>query len=362
MNIGVNCCHLSDKTDGAKTRLINFYSLTVKKKKKSKFIFFIPKNLNIKEFKKNFNSPNVSFHKINIHSYDVIKRFLLGIFFWPLLFKKYDLNYFDQSYLPLFTLFKGKTKIILTIHDLRYLYFSLDFFYRYIVFKPVVKIGIYFCDILITVSNHIKNDLKKITSKKIIVISNFIDNKKFSLKNKKIIRDKFIFSIGHSEKRKNLDNLIKAFMYIKLAGYKGYLVICTNQGTELKKLEKLKVDHPYSEYIRIFRNQDNQSVFEFYKHCELFVLPSLYEGFGIPILEAAFHKKLIILSSIPVFKEITFNKLNYFDPNNPKKISEKITNILKDKNKKKQMIEHTSKVNKYYSPKKIVSEFNKLFK
>ena len=180
--------------------------------------------------------------------------------------------------------------------------------------------------------------LKKITSKKIIVISNFIDNKKFRVKNKILIRDKFIFSIGHSEKRKNLDNLIKAFMYIKLSGYKGHLVICTNQGTELKKLEKLKVDHPYSEYIKIFRNQDNQSVFEFYKHCELFVLPSLYEGFGIPILEAAYHKKLIILSSIPVFKEITFNKLNYFDPNNPKKISEKITNILKDKNKKKQMI------------------------
>ena len=74
MNIGVNCCHLSDKTDGAKTRLINFYSLTVKKKK-IKIYFFIPKNLNIKRFKKNFNSPNVSFHKINIHSYDVIKRF-----------------------------------------------------------------------------------------------------------------------------------------------------------------------------------------------------------------------------------------------------------------------------------------------
>ena len=310
MNIGVNCCHLSDKTDGAKTRLINFYSLTVKEKKNSKFIFFIPKNLNLKEFKKNSNSSNIVFHKINIHSYDVVRRFLLGIFFWPLLFKKYDLDYFDQSYLPLFTFFKGKTKIILTIHDLRYLYFSLDFFYRYIVFKPVVKIGIYFCDVLITVSNHIKNDLKKITNKKIIVISNFIDNKKFKSKNKKLIKNKFIFSIGHSEKRKNLDNLIKAFMYVKLSGYKGDLVICINQGTELKKLEKLKGDHPYANSIKILKNQNNQSVFGFYKNCELFVLPSLYEGFDIPILEAAYHKKLIILSSIPVFREITFNKFN----------------------------------------------------
>ncbi len=362
MNIGINCCHLSDKTDGAKTRLINFYSLTIKKKKNSKFIFFIPKNLNIKEFKKNFNLTNVKFHKININSYDVVKRFLLGIFFWPLLFKKYDLDYFDQSYLPLFTFFKGKTKIILTIHDLRYLYFSLDFFYRYIVFKPVVKIGIYFCDILITVSNHIKNDLKKVTNKKIVVISNFIDNKKLKSRNKKLIKDKFIFSIGHSEKRKNLDNLIKAFVYVKLSGYKGNLVICTNQGTELNKLEKIKFDHPYSNSIKILKNQNNQSVFEFYKNCELFVLPSLYEGFGIPILEAAFHKKLIILSSIPVFKEITFNKLNYFDPNNPKKISEKIINTLNNKYEKKKLLKYTSRVSKHYSAKKIVDQFNKLFK
>ncbi len=166
MNIGVNCCHLSDKTDGAKTRLINFYSLTVKKKKNSKFIFFVPINLNLKEFKKNFSTPNVIFHKIDIYSNDIIKRFLLGLFFWPIMFKKYDLDYFDQSYLPLFIFFKRKTKIILTIHDLRYLYFSLDFFYRYLIFKPVVKIGIFFSDILITVSKHIKNDLKKITKKK----------------------------------------------------------------------------------------------------------------------------------------------------------------------------------------------------
>ena len=182
MNIGVNCCHISDKTDGAKTRLINFYSRLVKKKRRFKFIFFVPKNLNIKDFKKNLNSKNVQLHIINIYSYQFIKRFLLGIIISSYFFKKYDLEYFDQSYLPLFTLFKGKTKIILTIHDLRYLYFSLDFFYRYLVYKPVLRVGINFSDILITVSKNIKNDLKKITNKKIIVISNFINKKKSNLK------------------------------------------------------------------------------------------------------------------------------------------------------------------------------------
>ena len=47
MNIGVNCCHLSDKTDGAKTRLINFYSLTVKEKNRNSY--FYSKKLNIKD-------------------------------------------------------------------------------------------------------------------------------------------------------------------------------------------------------------------------------------------------------------------------------------------------------------------------
>ena len=49
----------------------------------------------------------------------------------------------------------------------------------------------------------------------------------------------------------------------------------------------------------------------------------------ILILEASFHRKVIALSSIPVFKEITFNKHLYFNPRNPKKIAESIYNIQK---------------------------------
>ena len=116
-----------------------------------------------------------------------------------------------------------------------------------------------------------------------------------------------------------------------MLGYEGDLIICTNQGTDYKNLEELKINHPYCDSIKLLKNQNNQSVFNLYKNCQLFVLPSLYEGFGIPILEASFHRKVIALSSIPVFKEITFNKHLYFNPRNPKKIAESIYNILKNK-------------------------------
>ena len=62
-----------------------------------------------------------------------------------------------------------------------------------------------------------------------------------------------------------------------------------------------------------------------------------------------------------MFKEITFNRLNYFDPNDPKKISDKIISILKNKNKQQNLINLTSRVSKHYSSRKIVNEFSKLF-
>ncbi len=54
MIIGVNCCHLSDKTDCAKNRLVNFYSLLNKIRPKTKFVFFVTKNLDLHQFNKLF--------------------------------------------------------------------------------------------------------------------------------------------------------------------------------------------------------------------------------------------------------------------------------------------------------------------
>ena len=54
MIIGVNCCHLSDKTDCVKNRLVNFYFLLSKVRLKNKFVFFVTKNFDIHQFNKLF--------------------------------------------------------------------------------------------------------------------------------------------------------------------------------------------------------------------------------------------------------------------------------------------------------------------
>ena len=73
-----------------------------------------------------------------------------------------------------------------------------------------------------------------------------------------------------------------------------------------------------------------------YKNCSLFIFPSIYEGFGIPILEAMSFNKKIILSNIDPFKEIIkFNKKTFFDPSNPSDIANKIKLNFKISNNNK---------------------------
>lgn len=361
MNIGINCCHLSDRIDGARTRIIQIYSSLIQMRKDDMFIFFVPKDLNLVQFKKDLNFKNVQFHTVNIFSYNIFKRFSLGIKYWGKMFDKYQIKYFDHSYLPLLILRKKTTIILLTIHDLRYLKDWKNYLFRFLVYRFVLKISFNNCNKLITVSKSVKNELSKFYDKKIHVIYNFIKKPKIIniLKKKK---KNFIFTIGHAEKRKNLENLIKAFVKVKSKNYNGDLIICTNYGESYAQITKLVNENPYKDSIKLLINKNNSYVKNLYRECELFVLPSYYEGFGIPILEAATFNKAIITSNIKVFREITFNKCKYFNPYNPKDISTKILLVLNNKKEKKNLLSNSILITKHFSEKKEVKKFSNLLK
>lgn len=74
---------------------------------------------------------------------------------------------------------------------------------------------------------------------------------------------------------------------------------------------------------------NDEELVALYKYASCFVYPSIYEGFGIPPLEAMYFNCPVILSNIEVFKEIYGNKVNFFELNN--NIS--LINLLKDINK-----------------------------
>ena len=81
----------------------------------------------------------------------------------------------------------------------------------------------------------------------------------------------------------------------------------------------------------------------FYKLTDLFVFPSIYEGFGIPILESMATDTPMVLSNTDVFREITLKQGVYFDPYDPLSIATKIKYVSSEKSIRKKLIKFGKK-------------------
>ena len=95
-----------------------------------------------------------------------------------------------------------------------------------------------------------------------------------------------------------------------------------------------------NDHINFLSGLSDSEVLCAYKLCNLFVFPSLYEGFGIPILEAMAASRPIVLSDLPVFREITENKGVYFDPENIESIVNGVEQVLKSKSTQEKLISY----------------------
>ena len=78
---------------------------------------------------------------------------------------------------------------------------------------------------------------------------------------------------------------------------------------------------------------------ELYKNADLFVLPSFYEGFGLPILEAMSYGVPVVCSNNSSLPEVTGDAGLFFDPNNIQEIAEAINKIFNDDDLRNKMIE-----------------------
>lgn len=178
----------------------------------------------------------------------------------------------------------------------------------------------------------------KINPKKIIVnypgieiyspTKNTIENvlKKFNLTEKK-----FILTVSKLEPRKNLERLIEAFKKLKNSSIN--LIIVGQYGWGKKINVKLIPPN-----IKFLGYVTDTELYSLYSACLFFIFPSIWEGFGYPLVEAMLLKTPIVCSNTQPIKEITGNAAFFFDPFNIDDIADKIDQMLKNEKLRKELI------------------------
>jgi glycosyltransferase involved in cell wall biosynthesis len=127
-----------------------------------------------------------------------------------------------------------------------------------------------------------------------------------------VAKDIDILFVGHFEKRKNHENLLKAIA--KIDPKLRVVLIGVDNGlmAGVKALSQ-ELGMTNTEMFTL----GGEKLWEYYKRAKLFVFPSRYEGFGIPLIESLALGTPVACSDIPVFREIGGSLVTYFDQNNP---------------------------------------------
>lgn len=268
-------------------------------------------------------------------------------------------------------------RVITTCHDLGFINFSKAYGWlekKY--HKFALNFAVKNAEKIIAVSEFTKNELfkyTKVASEKVVVIYNSYDKEKYKLIDDKSVVEKvlekykikepYLLYIGRLETKKNMPGLVQAFSILK-NNYESLhdlrLVLVGSRGfgyEEVKK--KIERNNANSEIITPGW-VDEEDLPYLLSSAELFVYPSFYEGFGIPILEAMATGVPVLASNIPALREVGGEAAYFIDPNSPEKIAEGIYKILSAENLKKDLIKNGLEQAQKFSWEKCARETIKL--
>jgi len=262
----------------------------------------------------------------------------------PILLKyNLDLVHFPHFNVPIFY----PKKFIVTIHDITPKFFPgprvKKSAIRKLGYEAVFRLGSKRAKKIISVSNHTKENLIKffhLPSEKIAVIYPGLDpqfkiinddSAKQAIKNLYQITKPFIFYLGPWRDHKNLPSLIAAFNLLKAKGQFDYqLVLGGKPDPNYPEIKRAIEDSKFRSEIISPGYISDQDLPLFYNAAELFVLPSLAEGFGLVALESLACGTPVVASKTTSLPEVLQEAAIYFDPKNPSAIASAIYQVLTD--------------------------------
>lgn len=281
--------------------------------------------------------------------------------------KKPDIVHFTNYLIPIVRL--CDVKYLATIHDLtawRLPETVASVYLSYI--KWAVSQAVKRADLVLTVSEAVKREIIKLFGVhpgKIRTVYNLIGknfwklpktapDKIEAIKAKFGIKGDFLLFIGTIEQRKNLMTLIRAFE--KVRDYrKLQLVLVGKPGYGFSKVDRYLSDHRLKGEVILTGYVSEEEKIALYDSATTFVYPSLYEGFGIPLVEAMVRKVPIVASRIPSTEEVAGEAALYYsgDPLNHETLAESILMLLENENLQQNLVKEGLKRAQEFSWEKV---------
>ncbi len=158
-----------------------------------------------------------------------------------------------------------------------------------------------------------------------------IPNKKVldTTKNKFHVQKPFVLSVGKLEPRKNIKRLIASWNEIDQNEYE--LLIVGPEGWDFDEKDK------QNKNIRFLGRVTDEELDGLYELCNFFIYPSVWEGFGYPILEAMQHKKAVATSDVSSLKELGEDHSFLFDPKSTEDIKRALIALMKNSEMKEDL-------------------------
>ncbi len=267
---------------------------------------------------------------------------------WQLNKIEADLFHFTNFNIPL--LFNKP--YVVTVHDITRFIFpgqTQQGLFRQVVYEQVFKKAVERARALICVSKTTADDLRGLPLKLPLseVIHEGVEDKfncNISRENRRNVRllvggnDPYILYVGVWMNHKNLERLLEAFACVIQKGTKVRLVLTGKSKPGYVEVDKV---------ARLLRLESDQIIYvghvkdnllpALYAEAECLVLPSLYEGFGLPALEAAACGTPVITSNVSSLPEIMGSAAEYVNPEYVPGIARAIEQLLKDSNRREEL-------------------------
>jgi glycosyltransferase involved in cell wall biosynthesis len=234
---------------------------------------------------------------------------------------------------------------VVTIHDCIHLRFPQYLPNRraYVYARTMMGLAARRSRRILTVSQASKQDILKylhVPAAKVEVVYNALDERLASaptdddlqrVRERFLLTSPFILYTGNIKPHKNVERLIEAYSILRRRGVEDVkLLIIGEEVSKYPGLRRLVHRHQLHAHVRFFGHVPDATLAALYRMAAVFVFPSLYEGFGLPPLEAMAAGAPVITSNISSLPEVVGDAALLIDPMNAAAIADAIARVLTD--------------------------------